>query len=424
MLPLASWVVLILARLPFFWIVWKNPAICLAADSSGYLQSARNLAQHAAFSESVTSPWIPSTFRVPAYPVFLSFFTTVFNDPVPWIASSQIMLSLLTVVILSHWLRALGSPRQSALVATLIGLDLASLIQMPLILTETFFSFTLALAVWGTWKALQESSSLKAFLCGGLWSLSLMTRPIAFYFPPVVALIWLRNRKYLLCFLLGAYFLPGLWILRNWKVTGHAVYSTQGGVELLRCPGAAVESLRTGVPWSIVWPRMQEDLNQQFPDNGLFAYERSQVASRMAMGILTHHPFLLMRHCLLGTIKTLAASSFITPVRWWNPSFEQDTNFQSNPRVSQNLNLFRQFPVLIPLQIAYAIYLLFFYVYWVKGLHRLWTSGRKQEAWLLFAGVVYFIVLASVEGQSRYRIPIMPFLAGTAVAGLAPRREE
>jgi hypothetical protein len=102
------------------------------------------------------------------------------------------------------------------------------------------------------------------------------------------------------------------------------------------------------------------------------------------------------------------------------------------PELGWSLNVFsaasralmRQHPVLLAIQMVYMIFLGGLYALSLVGCVRLARSGRWAEVFLLAGGALYFLAVSSFQGYSRFRIPMMPFLAAAAALALAKAPKE
>jgi len=381
-------------RLMVFLLAANRPEACLTSDAYGYLGLAKNLWTYHAFGHGTPPVLVPETFRLPGYPLFLAPFTALFESPVLWIAFAQCLLGILTVMWLWHWLRGVTNDRSARVGALVLAVDWVIVFHTPMLIAETLVVFLQVLAMILTWRALELQRGTEVTGSGLLWGLTLMVKPVFLYFPLVLCWIWSPRKKYIFRFLLAAYLIPGVWILRNGATSNFWSLSSLPGFALFDDLAAKVIADATDRTWDSVRHDLRAQVDAKHPSGYRNDAERSQVYAQEAVHILKRHPFVVVKVWLIGAARMLGGTGFGLWHYYRPPAPQQNPAFW-----------------LIPVQIVYGFGLGVLYLLSVWGCIKLWRMSRKKEAYFLAAGVTYILLVASYPGMSRLRIPMMPFMA-------------
>ncbi len=419
--PVWLWPAALIPRLTLCVLAYRDPALTMRGDSLDYLALARNLWQHGEFSTSAVAPYAPQLLRTPGYPLFLAPLAAMFSSPQFAAALIQSLLGAATVYLGWKWMRPLGGRRGAAFGALFLALDPVTVLHTPLILTEALFCFFMVGAAMLTFAGIGAPTLGLAIASGALWSAAIFTRPVALYLPLTLAWVWRRNKPALAAFLLGVYLLPGAWTWRNLSQTGRPVFSSIGGRDALKYPGAGVEALRTGRPWEELQSELLAQVVADYPTE---AARGDAYGNRAAM-IIRAHPFLFVRHMATSALKLLFGTGLEMFLEWGKGlgDFQINPLFRAGISGSGTVALLRAHPALIPLQIAYLAALFALYGFGLVGLTRLWRGGRREGALFLGWSALFILALSSTQGYYRFRIPMIPFLAAAAAAGAARSRE-
>ncbi len=414
--PAWVWLAAALPRLALWGLAVIDPHRCLRADSTGYLDLAGNLLHQRAFGSYEAGRWAAETSRTPAYPLWLAACAALHNDPALLASLLQCLLGTLTVALCWRWFEGLGGRKGAATGVLFLALDPVSVFHTPLLLSETLFVLFLVLSMLKVWTPGKGWG--RAAIGGLLWGVTSLFRPISLYLPPLLCWRWWPDRKAMAAFMAAACLLPAAWVLRNQAVTGHAVFSSLPGVDLLRYPAAGVESLRTGRRLKELDLELRQEIDSAHPAGYSSQAEQAKIYGRRAGEILRAHPLLLLEYCAWGTVKVLAGTGLEMWLEWTSADTPGPEAAEFKPKASGQgtLALLRAHPWLIPIQLLYWMFLAALYGLALTGLLKLWHGERRAEALLLGGCAAYFLALSSLEGYYRYRIPMMPFLAAAAAA--------
>ena len=165
---------------------------------------------------------------------------------------------------------------------------------------------------------------------------------------------------------------PIAWVGRNYLVTGHPVYTTDGGLALLRCTG-------------------------RYLDPGLDESKTLEPA-KTTFKLMAKYPIRTIKYFALSAIHLLIGSGVdMLFVRPYTPH--------------GLMALLKEYPLLWPVQFLICLELAAGYGLFVVGLIVLWNRGQKEQACFLGISVLMLLASGSVEGYYRWRIPLMPYLA-------------
>lgn len=163
-------------------------------DSPEYVRLAANLAQGHAFSQDSVPPFRPDLLRTPVYPLFLALPMAVFGSSLVWPLLLQLLLSLAAIWLTRELALELGlGPAASTLACLLLALSPNLVFYSVKLTTETLFLCLLlvTLLLINRFRVLQRRQELVA--AGACCGLLILTRPIAVFFPVLLALylLWL-----------------------------------------------------------------------------------------------------------------------------------------------------------------------------------------------------------------------------------------
>ncbi len=417
---------LILApHLAIFALAWSKPENSVMSDSIGYLNLANNLWRERVFSSSVSAPFEADTFRTPGYVLFLLPFTILKDLPLHHtVLIGQVALSLLGILVFWRWNVDFNGPAIAAVMALVYAWDWIMLFHVPLILSETLFLFVLVLSLWTLTCAIRQPSLRKVAMTSLAWSAAIMIKPIALYLPVFLSFFWIRQRSRAILFLLVTYSLPGLWILRNYQNTGTPIFSSVGGISLLRYPAANALALDQHRSWGETVRELEEDIQNHYPGGFRSPTEKARVYGDHAIAIMRRHPWRTLEHCLYGTLRILCGTGIEMLFNYGSTSISETQAHATTSALSGQgtLNLLRRRPLAIVPFSFYVLYLSALYIAFVYGLFSLWRRRNFSMLMLLLGGALYFLVLSNHQGYYRYRLPMMPFLVAGAGFGIVAWR--
>lgn len=417
------------------------------ADGTEYDRLAANLARHRTFSRDSVPPFRPELNRTPIYPAFLVPAYLLPGSPLLWAVLLQALLSLAIVLIV--WQLALESGLNqagAALAATLTGLSPNLAFIATRLVTETLFSLIL-LATLLLFNRYRSNARLADLIgAGTATGLLILTRPIASYFPLLLAAgalgLWWRERQR---FRWWSSLLPigcsliviAPWALRNHTASGRYVISTIADRSIYLYTAATVIASEQGLTITAARDSMLAQAQRCYgPLDTADEATLWPALARVARAELARRPFGLIKVMVAGFVGNYALPISIGPLLVHAGAA---ATVAQEPHVMQHalslllrgrfraafataresrlahLPLFGQLTLLLALLFNTGLLVLL-----VIAL--LWGRTRGLN-WLLVP-ILYFTVLTGPVGEARFRAPVEPLLCLLAATAFFPLSNE
>jgi 4-amino-4-deoxy-L-arabinose transferase-like glycosyltransferase len=340
--------------------------------------------------------------RPPGYPVLLWIQLTLGGG---WIGAALIQtgFGIAAVALTLELGRRLVGEAGAAVAAWWIALDPLHVIESSILLTEIPFSVALLLASLGAWKALvTPGPSVRWWAAtGAMLGLATLVRPIAFYLPPLAALILalaggrrLGARSAVLgaAIVLVAYAaVAGAWVARNQAASGVATISTIQGTNLAmyRAPGALHEG--RNVPVAESRSRIAALVDARLPADANPA-RRAKVEERVGFGEILGEPIGYAISAGKGLFRTL-----------FGPG---GSHIAERVRGAPGAHVMGLALTLLSAASAVTASVLMLFGF---------GAALRRRAWLLLAlvglPVLYLLLVGSGhEAYSRFRLQMLPFV--------------
>lgn len=414
-------------------LAWRNPAGLANGDTAGYWTLAENLRLRRIFSRATEPPFAPDAFRTPGYPAFLWPLQGL-GLGMAGVAAIQILISLAVLVLTYGLVKKLLGRREARIACLLVAFDPMSVLYAVTVAPEVLVT---ALLLGAVALASLRGNVPGAFLAGIVSGLSALVKPMALYLAPWLSALCLldarqplreRSRKAGLLLLAAALTLFP-WFFRNWRVYGVWHFTSIQGYNLLYYNAAVLEAARTGRPISEVQDELSAELEQRVESAGLRNELRDALAmERLAREKIFAHPVRYGLLHLRGIPTSLLDPGRIEWARVFgfaNPHWGFLEVLSAAPQ--RNLVRFlRELPALqLGLMLCYFLALLAVSGLACVGMWRLCVQGARTGSshapvWLLGA-LVYQLLIVGPIGGARFRVPMWPFVAALAAAGI-PRR--
>lgn len=204
-------------------------------DTADYLELGRNLLHHGVYGLGAGDDITPTIFRLPAYPIILAVFESLFARiwPASWMTvllMAQAITDIVSGLLVAGFVRRTISPRAGEIALALAMLCPFTAAHAGIALTECFSVFALALGIYAAERALDVESAARmrllfALLAGAASAFAMLLRPdgclecaalgggILFY----AIKAGLRNRVGVVAAFWCAALLPMVpWTVRNW----------------------------------------------------------------------------------------------------------------------------------------------------------------------------------------------------------------
>ena len=213
----------------------KSDSAFSRGDTGSYVSAAKSLIE----SQSFSIDGQPEIFRTPGYPLLL--IPGILVGRIVFVTIGlQILISCLTVAIVFKLaLELFNSLKIAMLAAILYGFEPMSLVYSNFLMSETLFTFCIALFLLCSVKYLRLASINYLIMASVALSASVYVRPIAYYLPWCVCigllLVMLIQRCKLkrigmdvFIFFVISGTLIGAWQIRNYIRTGWSGFSSAG----------------------------------------------------------------------------------------------------------------------------------------------------------------------------------------------------
>jgi 4-amino-4-deoxy-L-arabinose transferase-like glycosyltransferase len=337
--------------------------------------------------------------RPPVFPVALAGPLSLSGGSVPWAVLPFSLLSVGTVGVAYALTKTLFGHRPAVFAAAALAVDPVSVVWSGYPQPEVLLAFFLALGALFVARGL-KTGGLGLHVAGGLLlGIAALTRPVALYLPAVVAVIvavlprWTARRRRLAgagLLLLGAIVPIGGWTVRNALVADTPMFSTIETYQLLYYKAAPALNESTGIPLREAREQLRRQVDADVGRDDT-PWERANAERRLALEVIREHPggYLVMagkglRYLMFGPGRA--------------PLLERITGSVDGGTTGKVLVAIAWVPYAATL-LACA------YGFWIALRGRLWLAV------LPLAISAYLIaVSAGGEAQSRFRVPIMPFL--------------
>lgn len=419
------WLVLIvfLSYAFVFYHSLNNDTYVVRSDSDGYLALSETLFEHQRFSQDKGEPFGPEIFRIPGYPLFLSFFHATRNHFSIAILVQSIMGPLLLFLAWPLFFR-LGGKWGGITGSIFLTLDLVVLFHSTLIMTEMLFLFFVFLGVKFSVQYIENRNFKNAIFAGLFWTIASAVKPIAIFMPAIVFLVTIKNWKSALLFITIAYIFPFSWMMRNLVVIGEPLLTVQGGEAMLRYPAASALAIKEGRTREDVVQDILRDLEVQYPNIEQDVVQKNRLFNQKASTIMKENWVYVAQYCAFGTARILGGTGLEMILELLKIDRPVDESENSRLTGHGTLSLVRQYPVMGFVLFSYILFLLTMYGLFFWGTYKLFSVKKWDLAIFLFLSVFALIMISNHQGYYRFRIPLIPLLATGAAAAFIKNRTE
>jgi 4-amino-4-deoxy-L-arabinose transferase-like glycosyltransferase len=389
----------------------ENSSFAVAPDTLSYVRPGAAFWRTGSYLSVQSLFPGPEMDRTPVYPLFVGLFAAGDTLNVWPVVLTQVALRalLVTLILTLQVPGRLGKVDWRVVAAALVALDLSSALLALQVLTETFSSFFLVLTLW-LYLWWRRSRRLPWLVGAGMVAgAAMLTRPInVFFLPLLLALaapdlrrLPLYTRSAALAALLAAgLLLPAAWMLRNYAWSGKLIFSLTGSKTLMYYRAAGIIAEQEGRSLSEVQKSVRAREVALAHSEGLTAWESAARREAEAWGIIASAPGLHLRLMAAGFLRAL-----LGPGRELWAAWEAALRGGGGEGWLEKL-----FAALSLLHLAGL------YLFAAAGLIRTdWRRFPWLGVWCLAVFLVLIVATAGPEAYSRFRVPVMPFLAVGAV---------
>lgn len=396
-------------------------------DAQHYYAMAQDFLVYRSFSDGTGNYHF---YRLPGYPLFLVFCHWL-GGGISLVIFFQTILALTIPVVVFCIARQLACSRKPSLIAAAIIVVHPGFLIFPgLIMSEIVFTIIFLFFILLLLHGRRSSNSLFMILSGLLLGCATLTRPVVgfplFVFAHLVIFLMSNScfkRKIIamLFHFVGWTSIVGLWVLRNFFITGYFFLHTLSGNHCINHGAVPVVMKARGCSYIFAKNLVQKEVCSVYRTHHQWnceVVEKSQLAEACAYKIMLSHPFELIRHCIVNIVKTLgglySAELLVIDSGGELPGY-------SNERGFKEMLMRFLFPsvhnwMIIPI-IYFEIFLHFFVLlgallFVFMSFYRvLW----RDIIFFVIPLVTIFVVFSCLCGFARLRLPIECFLIMVAV---------
>jgi 4-amino-4-deoxy-L-arabinose transferase-like glycosyltransferase len=210
-----------------------------AADAADYHQLGLSLSSGQGFSVG----GVPASYRPPLYPLFLAGIYAVFGAHPAAVRVAQALVDIGTCLLLYYWVGRRFGEKHALLTFLFAAISISAIASVRVLLSECVAAFLVTLTMVLFDELARTREPLRAVAVGIVAGLLTLTRGIMVFLPLFLAALLLRRRALVLAAVMVAAYALTLapWLVRNQRVLGEPVLTTQGGLTFysshFRAPG-------------------------------------------------------------------------------------------------------------------------------------------------------------------------------------------
>ncbi len=410
----------------FIWweIALKYNPLMLDFDAGHYLDMARALLLRNGFIKIDGAPML---YRLPGYPACLWFIERFISDIPQTMLFVQTLLSALIPIQVFLCAYRLLHHRGAAFAAAVISIfHLGLNIYAGMFMTETIFCivFLCFMALALDQRTYHRWSFLT--LTALLWGLLMLIRPLDLMTLVVFAyaLFRLKFLRFVWGMLVTA-LLPGLWMMRNYKLTGALVLHTLTGPHLINHGAVPVEMLAQNIDHSTAQERVYSKISQDLlPELALAQTEKNEITMNRVMidvgtELLATYPLQTLQLCIKNMTKTViglySSELLLMHTTGDLPPYNHDSLMTRASRYLNPPNASAWLRGVIWVEIVFHLMLLIgvigFFLRHLRELYnRVMSHDHRALNYLLIALLSgALIALSCLCGYARFRLPVELF---------------
>jgi len=430
-----------LVRLILFFTIYNQPIKFYSnPDAYNYEQIALNLIQFGNFSAETQPPLTPNLSRTPAYPFFIAGIYALTNKSVFAVILSQILIGSVAAALIPILANSLHLSRRVGWIGgMLLTADpLITLTTYQMITETVFMCFLLVATVMLT---LYFQTQKKYWLAGSavMFALTSLTRPISQYltfaliplfFLSTERVEWRSAWKNFLLFLVINLTITYSWAYRNYYEADIWTLSAIGDKNLLYYRASDVLAEERNINEQEAKSELVQSIQAEVNTHNLTAAEEIHLMRTQAMEIFRKYPMTTLKVHAIGFVKVFANPGFnLFCIMLDNDPVSLDASknimgCESSKQggiIKQTKEKIAEMTWLeILVSILEILLLAAMYLGTALGSWNLLQAKQWYLLYFLLVPIAYFSILsAGGESVSRFRIPIIPFLAILAGIGFS-----
>lgn len=384
-------------------------------DSAGYINPALSLANTGQYNESPESD-IPDTYRAPGYPAFLAAVIKI-TGSFKCVVIMTCLLSAFTCLFVFYCGKIFGGFSVGIIASLLFCLNMTSIAISPLLLSDTLFTFLVAIQMFYFFKFIYSKRSLYFLLTILIASLASMVRVVNLYWiVPAIFILLIFNgilfRKKIilsLCGIVVAFSILCPWMLRNSMIGGGFRLSNESG-NLLFNNGVVLLSKINNLSPDYNRERLMEKVEQTFKTNPQLydtLKEKTDYQNSLLIKIISEHPVTYALLCFRPWILLPDVPSFCEVLGFIQTGRGTFTVLNEKGLLAATLYYFNDKLHLLlfclPLLIVVIITYLLFFAQLLK-----WMLAKNWIMFFVFLACIEFYLFAPGPiTMPRYQLPAL-----------------
>ncbi|MFC2142071.1 ArnT family glycosyltransferase [Acidobacteriota bacterium] len=431
--------------------VLSDPKRAYQADSEEYESLALSL---------LNSNDYPSINRTPGYPFFIATIYAIFGVKPAAVIIFQAILNSLSTMLVYLVGKLIFDPKVALAGAFIYAVNPLQLLYSSQLMTEMLFTFILLIAMYFFLIFIKNEKTINMIVAAFFFALSTMCRPIGLFLPVIIAFIipiLLKKTLKLKILYSGVFLFLYLLFLMPWAIRNYVRYevftvSTISQYNLVYYNAAGVIAEVDHISFSEANTKLEEmifkegkkihaeferrDSKYIFEDPLLLRNpELRKMALNIGLNSIRNNFSAYLKTHLIGVIKTLAFpplgiyqikrhfhNSEFTDLVGMDEDEQAELLSESNNKDIYNLlktRLLKLPSVLRFLWIYASLFMVMQYIAVFYSLKSLFGKTQMKYVIILLILILYFVLIPGIAGNSRFRVPVEPYLAVIAGIGLA-----
>lgn len=416
-------------------ILLVNPRVesFLVLDAPRFVIEARNLLDHGVLSQSAAPPITPTMFDVPVYPLVLAGLLGVFGLRAGVVAALvvNILSFALTVGLLHALVRRRHGERAALRAAALLTVVPTTFFYVLVPMPDVLFLLPLMAFLLFLEAHLARGRRRDLALAAAALALAILVKPIGagFVLFGALALLVAHGRRAAVPVALFAgtvLLIVSPWVARNYAVFGAASLTNVADATLYKEYVQMASRLR-GLPPEQVMTAEVLELRARYDTefHSVPAPELARLRRYASEGMRGHWVFYLTRVHFRNAYQFLGAgtSGFfrlfgvdLAP-RWEEVVWAAQEH--GVPAAMSRIARDRELTTYVLLQAAASVVVTAVFALGAAGVIRSARRRDLRRLWLPIAGIAYLVGMTGPFSNSRYALPLLPFVLMLAASVLS-----
>ncbi len=407
----------------------------LMADSTEYVELARNIITNKVFSYNTSPPFNPEYFRTPGYPIFLAFILLFFKSYYA-VSVIQIFLVGMTAFLIFKIGQKIVNSTAGLIAAFLYVVNGSTLFYAITVMSDILFTFLLVLAVYLMFFIKTKREFFLVFGVGALIGFATLVRTISVFLPGLFLLFYFFYKRnffplkrmvvLMSIFIIGFAVVLFPWMVRNkihsgvWGISslaGYNLFNYNVPLFLSRENNKSMEENRAMLYEEI--GGLSEYEAMQFKNSQKVAGVAKRYLMKNLIGYAKFHLSRLPEYFGGNSSKNFYVN--VIEIIWHKPNpFPQKTQLLDDILGKKDIKFLWDrlaSQSFFPLE-----YILWAIVLCLSLVSIIFRKYRNQAIFFIFIAL-YFAVLVGPTVHVRYRIPAEPFMFLSALMGFYGLKE-